>query len=185
MQDAEQFFSDLNRDDLNILFEDYFHEYYLPLKRFALKYIKDDVLAEDAVQEVFLRFWVKMSSLDNSYSLKDYLYKSVKNQVLNLLKTKAYQILKITEELNDRSRSNHFTEDVIYFNEYSSILEKGINLLPPQRKLIFVLKSYQGLSSPEIALKCNISVNTVKFQVSQATKFLKSFLKKEAGINPF
>jgi RNA polymerase sigma-70 factor (ECF subfamily) len=54
--------------------------------------------------------------------------------------------------------------------------------LSPRKRVIFELRSDQGLSAREIAEQLGISVNTVKFQLMQATKFLRSYFRQHADL---
>jgi RNA polymerase sigma-70 factor (ECF subfamily) len=66
--------------------------------------------------------------------------------------------------------------------EYSQIIQKAIDHLPPQRKLIYYLNREKGLNYQEIATELDISKHTVKNQLSTALQSIKSFINKSAGL---
>ena len=64
-------------------FERVFQALYSPLCFFAASIIRDDVEAEDVVQQVFISLWEKNPELEWSMELKPFLYRSVRNAALN------------------------------------------------------------------------------------------------------
>lgn len=63
-------------------FDDIFDTYYAGLCVFANKYVEDIDLAEDIVQELFIKMWVKREQLNVNSSLKSYLFQSVNNSAI-------------------------------------------------------------------------------------------------------
>jgi RNA polymerase sigma-70 factor (ECF subfamily) len=156
----------------------YFHK---PLYILALKYLKDTQLAEDAVQDIFLKLWINRQSLDQDLSLRGFLFTSLKNHILNIIRNRKTEISKQAELSNNNSILHHNFEDSFQIDDYQDIIAKGLKELSPQRQLIFNLRVFVGLTNQEVSGKLNLSINTVKFQFSQATKSLRKFLKKEVG----
>ena len=156
-------------------FESLFHLYYEPLVLHAQGYLSDRASCEDIVQEVFIYVWENSHSIIITVSLKGYLYKMVKNRMLNHLKT-----LKITydiEVLNYTIAKQTYEESVIIqeeknlkFNKVLLLIEK----LPKKMKEIFILKHRRNFSYSEISEHLNISPNTVKTQLKRAKLILQS-----------
>lgn len=67
-------------------FEGLFREYFSPLMAFAMKFLTDEDNAREVVQGVFIRLWEKREEIDLSNSLKSYLYRSVHNRSLNMIR---------------------------------------------------------------------------------------------------
>ena len=59
----------------------------------AKKYVKDHGLAEDAVQDIFVKVWEKREELDASKSIRGYLFAMLKNYVLNMIRHRKRKIL--------------------------------------------------------------------------------------------
>ncbi|MEN7550689.1 RNA polymerase sigma-70 factor [Rapidithrix thailandica] len=159
------------------LFDSYYQVYYQPLKGFATKFLRDENLAEDVLQEVFMKFWKNLPHLDTSQSLKDYLYRAVKNQVLNTLQTKSLQIIRHAEKLQEESCSGTCTEDKVYFSELNELVTKRMEALPEKKKEVFQLRLFEDLSNQQIAQQKNTSIHTVKTQFFQALKAVRASLK--------
>ncbi|QJW91869.1 RNA polymerase sigma-70 factor [Spirosoma taeanense] len=171
----------LKQDD-ETAFETLFRRHYRFLYTIAIQYVKDPAIAEDALQEVYLKLWTHRSHLDPSQPVKSYLATAMRNQVLNRLRDEKRTILRHIELQTGLSILDTTTEDQITLDEYSLIVQAGLRHLPQQRRLVFTLRSENGLSNEEIAAQLHISANTVKVQYYQACRFLRNYLRQHAGI---
>jgi RNA polymerase sigma-70 factor (family 1) len=145
----------------------------------ALKYLRDKAQAEDAIQEVFLKLWINRHKLDENLSIKGFLFSMLKNHLLNSIRNRKTALAKQTQLSIGQTDSQNNTDNELLMDEYQAYLTGGIEKLSPQRQNIFKMRFYMGLTNQEISRKLNISINTVKFQLSQATKLLKTYLKKD------
>ncbi len=143
---------------------------------FARQFLFDSEMAEETVQEIFVKIWEKREQLNIETSVKHYLFRSVRNHCLNLLqheKIKKQYASKILE-------ANHAEIDPEqYFIEVDLLkrIERSIDSLPPKRKEIFRLSREQGMKYKEIADTLNISIKTVEAQMGLALKHLRDELK--------
>ncbi|MDO1448701.1 RNA polymerase sigma-70 factor [Rhodocytophaga aerolata] len=160
-------------------FREIFYHFHKSMYAIALKYLRDTVQAEDAVQEVFVKLWINRHQLDENLSVKGYLFTTLKNHLLNTLRNQKIAVAKQLEIGARQLESQNTTEDDLLLKEYQMHLTNGIQKLSPQRQSIFKMRFYKGLNNQEISQKLNISINTVKFQLSQATKLLKTYLKRD------
>ncbi|ADB41622.1 RNA polymerase sigma factor [Spirosoma linguale] len=165
-----------------VAFEALFRRYYRYLYSIAVQYLKDPVLAEDALQEIYLKLWVNRSQLDELQSVRSYLATAMRHQVLNSIRDNKRAILRHITHQASQSDTDTTTEETLLFNEYSSVFREGLRKLSAQRRLVFTLRSEQGLSNEEVASKLKISINTVKVQYYQACRFLRDYLRQHAGI---
>jgi RNA polymerase sigma-70 factor (family 1) len=163
-------------------YETAFRLYHRYLLRIAVRYLKDEELAEDALQEVFVKLWLFRDRLDESHSIKAFLSVALKNQVLNDLRSQKRRILHHLASLENWSEEDHSTENQQVWREYLDILTQGISYLTPQRREVFRLRVEEGLTNEEVADRLNLSVNTVKFQFYHASKFLRHYLHREAAV---
>jgi RNA polymerase sigma-70 factor (family 1) len=163
-------------------FREVYYIYYKQLYTVAGKYLKDSQMAEDAVQEIFIGLWLKRESLDPSQSLKNFLFTCLKNHVLNMIKSRKRRILLAYEANEEKPQAANSTEADFLYSEYKAIIQQGLEELPVRRREIFELKTYQGLTNPQIAETLSISINTVKNHYYHSNKFLRSYLREKAGI---
>ncbi|GAB3798260.1 RNA polymerase sigma-70 factor [Spirosoma humi] len=171
----------LTQDD-EVAFETLFRRYYHYLYSIAIQYVKDSDLAEDALQEVYLKLWTHRAQLDESQCLRNYLATAMRHQVLNVIRNEKRTILRHLDHQATQAKIDTTTEETLVLNEYGSVFLDGLRQLPAQRKLVFMLRSEQGLSNEEVASQLHISINTVKVHYYQACQFLRNYLRQHAGI---
>ena len=173
--DEKDLFEKIKKGDEKA-FEILFHKYYGILCSFATKIIKDDVAAEEIVQDLFVKLWEKREQLFIETSLQNYLFRSIKNLCLNYIqhnKTKIrYAQIVLSEVESNLSDDSNFPEVDLFVK-----IEESINSLPEKRREIFSLSRQEGLKYHEIAQKLNISIKTVETQMSLAIKTLREKLK--------
>lgn len=163
-------------------FELLYNEYHKDLYYFSLKFIKSNVLAEEAVHDVFLAVWQNRHSLNENLSFKSYLYAICKNHLLNVLaRVSREQALK-KEILYCELNYDNSTEQDIQFNEYEQLAHQAIAQLPPQRQLIFRMCRFEGKSYEDIAASLGISTGTVNDHMVKAIRYVKEYLYQHAQI---
>ena len=162
------------REGSRKVYQDIFENLYSILCSFANKYLFDNDESEDICQEVFIELWKQKEKFENYDQIKAFLYLSVKNKCLNVLK---HQKVKDKFKTSDSSTDNdiYFEEQIIKAEVVSTIYQ-SINRLSKQRREIIIL-SMQGLKNNEIAENLNVSVNTIKLQKKIAYQKLREELK--------
>lgn len=158
-------------------FKALFQKFYSAMCHFATQLLQDSEMAEETVQDLFVRIWEKRESLTIETSVKHYLFKSVRNQCLNQI-----QHQKIRKQYASRilELSHQEVDPEQYYMEVDLIkrIERCIGSLPPKRQEIFRLSREQGLKYKEIAEELNISIKTVEAQMGLALKYLREELKE-------
>jgi RNA polymerase sigma-70 factor (family 1) len=167
---------------LELLFADLFKRHECRLHTLVLKLTKSDQFARDIIQEVFIKLWEHRCHIHSINNIEAWLYRLTENKVIDFLrKAAADHRLKQAIWKNLPHHLNE-TEDNVVVREYSRIIQKAVDQLPPQRKLIYYLNREKGLNYQEIADELAISKHTVKNQLSNALRFIRSFLIKSAGL---
>lgn len=163
-------------------FELAFKRYYNRLCHYACKFIDEDFVAEDIVQEVFSNLWEKQFELYTETILNAYLFRSVHNGCLNYLNykkiaNKHHQIIQdklVIMEL-EYYNSEHGTAKSLFEMEIK--IEDVISQLPAQCRNVFEMSRQKGLKNREIAVELNISVSVVEKHISKALRVMREALK--------
>jgi len=178
--------SDLVRDVRSgdrLAFREVYERFHKQLYFIALRYLKHREMAEDAVQDVFINLWLKKQTLNPELSLKGFIATCLKNHVLNVIRSNKKKIANTFELTEAHHPVSNCTEDDIQMKEYTKIMHTGVNQMPDQKKRVFELKVFNGESNSDVASKLGISINTVKVHYYHARRFMKAYLKKEAGLD--
>jgi RNA polymerase sigma-70 factor, ECF subfamily len=160
-----------------VVFDFIFHYYYSGLCAYCERITKNQQVAEDIVQDLFLTLWIKHEQIHITSSLKNYLFTSVKNRSLDYIKREQRKSQKLgnyseKQELPKNLSSLWFAEA-----ELQAIIEKSLEKLPPRCREVFELSRFQELKNQEIADKLGLSKRTVELQVCNALKQLRYDLK--------
>ncbi len=147
--------------------------YYAPLCAFAVQYVKDQDVAEDLVQDLFVRIWQDREKINVSTSLKSYLFASVRNRALNAMKVSARMRPLDAQNIGHVDDSDR---DEAEYTDRSARVLAAIELLPEERRKVFKLSRNEGLKYHEIAARLGISIKTVENQMGKALKTLRAEL---------
>ena len=156
---------------------DFFFNYYYPgLCVYSQKMISiSEQEAKDLVQDVFVKFWNDREKSDIQFSIRSYLFVSVKNKRYDFLRKKN-RSLKLQEISNEHDISDESFETYV-LSELESLFNKSLEKLPERCREVFELSRFQGLKNREIAVKLNLSEKTVENQITKALHILKEELK--------
>ncbi|HYG19351.1 MAG TPA: RNA polymerase sigma-70 factor [Ohtaekwangia sp.] len=152
-----------------------FDLYYRPLTLFALKYLGDIDEAKEIVQNLFVRIWLRRDTLQIKFSLKMYLYQSVRNASLNFLESSKVAQRRMAGYTTPESSNDNALENLLVA-EQEELLMRAIDRLPAKCREIFLLSRMHRLPNQTIADQLHISVKTVEGQMSIALKRLAEWL---------
>ncbi len=155
-------------------FERIYRQYWSKLYIYAFNVLRERQPCEDIVQEVFVDLWSKKDEIQIS-DLHSYLYQSVKYQIFNHFRRSKYkrQLLASFDLINVQYEIDELYEK----KEFEAQIKDAISELPEQRRTIFAMSRFEGLSNKEISVKLDISMQTVKNEISKSLKFIRKSLK--------
>lgn len=179
--DEERLVKELTQHDeaaFRLLYDAYRSDIYA----YSMSFLKRKEYAEEIVQEVFMKVWIHREKLDPNRSFKSYLFTIARNLTFNFLRKAA----------NDR----HMMAEVFYFRKYSfnpvdrkineeafeRMKQEAVTLLPPRRKRIFEMSRFEGKSYEEISKELDISISTVKNQMSKALETMREYMRVHGDI---
>ena len=161
-----------NGDAYTIVFRHYSRQVF----DVAMVYLKDAGMAGEIVQEVFLKVWLKRKEMDQVKSFKDYLFILTRNHIYDSFKKQLVRLKAYDIHLQHQPATRNDTDHLLLQREYDAMLDKAVAGLPPERKKVYLARK-EGWSNEEISLQLNISVHTVKKQMSLAMHAVRAFVK--------
>jgi RNA polymerase sigma-70 factor (ECF subfamily) len=151
----------------------------LPLKhklfRFAKRLMKNMPDAEDIVQEVFLRLWVRRESLAEYKSVEAFAMTITKNLCLDRMKSKDYKTEELTIVHQQVSHATPYKK--LELTDTYNRIQMIMNSLPEQQRMIIHLRDIEGFEFEEIEEIMNINLNTIRVNLSRARKRIKEILQ--------
>jgi RNA polymerase sigma-70 factor (ECF subfamily) len=181
LHNERELFNQLSLGDENA-FTSIFHFYSRRLYPWLLKKTKEAEVAEEIMQDTFLRVWVNRERLAGMENPEGYIYKIAANLTLDHFR-KLEMEHKILNRFQNRKANavDASAQGVIDLRETQKIIDQAVHRLPAQRKLIYTMRQ-EGMSYDEIAAKLGLSSNTVRNQLISAGKFIRGYLL-ENGIS--
>ncbi|WP_406825529.1 RNA polymerase sigma factor [Pedobacter sp. KACC 23697] len=173
--------ADGDRLAFNLLYKKYLQN----LRKFVASIAGNTDLADELVQDIFVKIWLNRKNLSAIGSFKPYLYRCARNLLIDHIRKSKTQIRIKEVSKTLEGEYSISTDDHLIYAQTLSHLHSGINLLPEKRKQIVELKINDDLSLDEIALQLKISKSVVKKQLYTGMAFLRNHLKHFYRIAPF
>lgn len=162
-------------------FEKIYDRYYKQLAGNLLRLLKSPHLAEETLQDLFVKLWEHRAKIDPEKPIKGYLFRIAENLVYDLYR-KAARDAKVRQFLIASSPETytHIEEDIVD-HENKMLVHKAISLLPPRRRKIYRLCKIDGKSYDEVAAQLGISTAAVNKHVTEGNRFLRNYFASQAG----
>lgn len=162
-----------NESAFKLLYEKYAGKVYT----MGMNYLKSPFLAQDAVQEVFVKVWKNRQQLSTLNSFPAWLTTITRNQLINDLQrlVPMDSLEAIHPDVIDHHQAS--TGNEIDYRELEKVIKIGIDSFSPRQQQIYKLSREDGLSHKQIAAQLNISYDMVREHMSNALKNLRKFLE--------
>jgi len=163
-------------------FEAVVDRYWNKIHSIALLFTKSPEAAKDVVQEVFIKVWCVRQTLPEIKSFDDWLFIVARNAIFNSMRRKK-SFYPADIYLLDRPASSALSpEEALKFKQLQQVIQQGVELLPPQQKIIFKMSREQGISHEEICERLDLARSTVKNALVKALVFLRNYVQLHAGL---
>ena len=177
-------YSEFTDSELIRLLKDRNHEAFAEIyNRYAVlmfykvnQMLRDEEPSKDLVQDLFVALWDKSELIEENNNLAGYLYIGARNRVLKFIQRNKLKNDHIASLAKYASEISLETIQDIDERELKTIVQREIDNLPPKMRVIFEMSRKDNLSHAEIAGKLGLSDHTVKKQVNNALKILRSKL---------
>jgi len=170
------------REALNGVFR-----YYYPKMMAYVASMVNPKVAEDIVQEVFLYIWENREKMYLGEGFQSYLYQAAYTRCMNYLRKKqsfekyhsSYTYDKYWEDYQSLLEDDNSVIEKLSVKDFYRHLYELLELLPPQRREVFILAYIKGMTAKEIAEQSQMSKRTVESHLYLTLRFLKKKMSKE------
>lgn len=159
-------------------FKTFYDAHYSSLYRFMLSRGMDHDEAEDLIQKAFLLIWEKRDGIDETKSLKAYLFQIAYTRMLNHIE---YHSKFNDGEIPDTDLSSKNPEDDLDYKQLLNHLKQIIAQMPEKRRMVFELSFMKQFTYREVAEAMDISVKTVENHMALAFKDVRTTITKIYG----
>lgn len=163
-------------------FTEIYHRYKRLLYTHAYQRLRDEAEVDDIIHELFATLWLKRDSIQFNTNLSGYLYTAVRNRILDYVAHQKVAATYRSSFAGFLNQSENFTDFLLREKQLSALIDKEIAALPIKMRAVFELSRRENLSHEEIATRLGITKKTVKSQVNNALKILRSRLSVIAWI---
>ena len=163
-------------------FHEVYHQYQRRIFSFAYLLTESADLAEEVVQEIFIKLWYNRGKLGNVANFSAWLHAMTRNFVADAMKKRAREILGKKELGRITSMESNHTDEIIFLKENEQLLREAIEKLSPQQQVVYKMSREQGLKHAEIAEQLNISDRTVKNHLVNASRIIREYFRANADL---
>jgi RNA polymerase sigma-70 factor (ECF subfamily) len=171
----EELMKEIKADNM-FAFDLLYKKYSKKVYKFGYSILKSREESENLLQDVFLCLWENRHKVEKDSSIKSYIFTITYNSAISIVRKKARE----SEFVEYVKSLQEITEDPVNveleYNELTNKLDEIINSLPKRQKEVYLLHKVEGLKYSEIAVRLNISVNTIENHISRALKTIREKL---------
>ncbi len=155
-----------------------FEELYLGFRGvayfFVLSFVKDQSVAKDIVHDSFVKIWVKRENLARVVSFDSYLFRMLRNAIMDYFETLQINRRYVAETLKCTDDFSDITSNQVSLDELELIIFDAVSNMPERRREVFRLSRYQNVENSEIALRLGIDVRTVENHITAALATIRA-----------
>lgn len=155
-------------------FGEIFERYYDLLHTFAKHLLKDASAAEDIIQNVFVKVWIRKEQINAQLSLRSYLLVVTRNELFDYMRLR-YNLLR--SDANDGLLNLADTDtdigEYVVGRERAGFIDAAMRSMPDKRREIFAMRYEGNMTNAEIARALNLSIRTVEKHVDLAIKQIR------------
>ncbi len=148
-----------------------FDQYYESIRSFAYYKTGDVDLADDIVQEVFLKLWTNRQGVKDD-TIKSLLYTIASNTIKNHFKHQ-----KVVYSFQQQDQSNETSDEAdsnLRQEELNRKLQDALAEIPEKSREVFLMNRIEGLTYSDIADRLGLSVKAIEKRMSEALSILRS-----------
>ncbi len=158
-------------------FKALYQHFHMKLYHYILQYVKSVHVAEELVQEAFIKIWLKRSELNEQKDFPSFLFVMTRNMIYDHLRQLASRSKLHKTYFEFQELLTNKTSDDVQLKEYEGFLDNIVQKLSKQKQKIYILNTKEGKNDQEIAKILGISSKTVKNNLWEIFKVIKEQLR--------
>lgn len=162
-------------------YEEIYDDFFGVLYHLSLQYLHDENISQEIVQETFMKLWEIRETLNEQFSIRNFLYTITKNSCLNYLRN---QKIALSHQKNIKYMEMQYNYmaleqlgNYVEFDELFKRMNDAIAILPDELRETFLLSRFEELHYKEISEKQSISIKTVEARITKALRILRIELR--------
>ncbi len=147
-----------------------------PVRGFFRMVLRNDALAEELCQELFVRLWENRHMVNPELNIRSYIRSTAKSSAMNHLRHKQVSDRYMTFRLNVDLDPSDAPDEQLMASELGYRIRLALDKMPEQRRRVFEMSRDESLSNGEIATRLGITESTVRVHVHKTLKELGELL---------
>lgn len=145
----------------------------------VITYVKVEHIAEEIVQDVFVRIWNNRLKLTEIKDVEDYVFILARNAAMDHFRQVTASQKLLSELYKATPQPRESITPRLMEKEYRAIHEKAVSLLAPQQQRVYRLAQDQEMPIADIAATMNLSRSTVKKHLELARRFVRDYVNSQ------
>lgn len=160
--------------------------YQVKAVRTAYQVTRDDQIAEEVVQEMFIRFYEHVHQFEENRSFEPYFLRMVLNASLNKVERESRSAVFLDEDSDLRKIENLLAcassvEGQFEYEQMKQEIHKAIGSLSPRLRVAVVQRYYLEMSEAEMSTTLDVAPGTVKWLLNAARNRLRALIGVQRG----
>lgn len=165
-----------------VAFRELFQAYRRKLFSYLFKMTASREIAEDALQDIFLKLWTVRESLPTVGNINAYLHRMAHNYAYHVFRRLAKETLLLDQLRMQKDCDTASPAQELLSKEVTTYIQSLVDRLTPQQRKVFLLSREEGLKQAEIASRLDVSISTVKKHMVDALSFLREEIRQNYSL---
>ncbi len=152
-----------------------YRRYFFVLYNYGKKISSDNELIKDCIQDLFIKIWNNRENLNDTTSVKFYLFTSLKRKLLDSLKSPVQRLKSEEDVMSMNLSDSSYLDDEAYHWQKEQVL-KVMNKLSSHQQRLLQMKFYKNQSNQEIADELGITIQSVYNSVFKTLRTIRKQL---------
>jgi RNA polymerase sigma-70 factor (family 1) len=154
-------------------FSEIYRAFWKKLYGMSYNYVRDKTIAQEIVQDVFVKLWVKKDQIRHIEDAEAYLFRCLRNKIYDHFDSVARNKKLATYEFEQCSEKLYAIDESVVFDEGMSVVTQELEKMPEKTRMIFRMSRFNQYSNDEIATRMQLSAKAVEYHITQAIKKLR------------